>query len=97
MVTNFFQYIARLSQGIRVNLAQWLERVANNRKVPGSNPGYAPSMGAWHHNNRQCELLGWRARGACGSMEGSAGPALAGQLRVVPHDSMHWQCEVLGR
>ena len=46
VVTNFFQYVARLSQGIRANLAQWLERVANNRKVPGSNPGYAPSMGA---------------------------------------------------
>ena len=45
MVTSFLPEFAILSQGIRPNLAQWLERTANNRKVPGSNPG-AAHMGA---------------------------------------------------
>ena len=44
MVTSFLHEFAILSQGIRANLAQWLERTANNRKVPGSNPGFAPSL-----------------------------------------------------
>ena len=44
MATSFLQEFAILSQGIRANLAQWLERTANNRKVPGSNPGSAPSL-----------------------------------------------------
>ena len=43
MVTSFLPEFAILSQGIRANLAQWLERTANNRKAPGSNPGSAPS------------------------------------------------------
>ena len=43
MVTSFPPQIAILSQGIRANLAQWLERTANNRKAPGSNLGSAPS------------------------------------------------------
>ena len=43
MVTSFLHEFGILSQGIRANLAQWLERAANNRKAPGSNPGSAPS------------------------------------------------------
>ena len=43
MVTSFRPEFAILSQSIRANLAQWLERTANNRKVPGSNLGSAPS------------------------------------------------------
>ena len=61
MVTRFLPEFAILSQGIRANLAQWLERTANNRKAPGSNPGSAPicagsvrclagaARGAWKH------------------------------------------------
>ena len=44
MVTSFLHELAILSQGIRANLAQWLERTANNCKAPGSNPGSAPSL-----------------------------------------------------
>ena len=50
MVTSFLPEFAILSQGIRANLAQWLERTANNRKASGSNPGSAPfsfHMGAY--------------------------------------------------
>ena len=43
MVTSFLHDFAILYQGIRANLAQWLERTANNRKASGSNPGSAPS------------------------------------------------------
>ena len=48
MVTSFLPEFAILSQGIRANLAQWLEHTANNRKVPGSNPGSTPSPFLFH-------------------------------------------------
>ena len=49
MVTSFLPEFAILSQGLRANLAQWLEHTANNRKVPGSNPGSAasPFLSTW--------------------------------------------------
>ena len=70
MVTSFLPEFAILSQGIRANLAQWLERTANNRKVPGSNPGSAPSpfLFTWGPGITICTgsvrcLLGWRSAG----------------------------------
>ena len=98
MVTSFLPEFAILSQGIRANLAQWLERTANNRKVPSSNPRSAPSpfLFTWGPSITICagsvRCLAGAARGAW-KQEGSAGPA---QLRIVGHDRVHWQCEVLG-
>ena len=95
MVTSFLPEFAILSQGIRANLAQWLEHTANNRKVPGSNPGSAasPFLFTWGPSITICAgsvrcLAGAHGqRGARGSMKGSAGPALAGR-RIVGA----WRC-----
>ena len=49
MVTSFLHEFAILSQGITANLAQWLERTANNRKVPDSNPDFSHGGLASHY------------------------------------------------
>ena len=70
MATSFLHEFAILSQGIRANLAQWLERTANNRKAPGSNPDSAPVpfLFTWGPSIRICagsvRCLAGAARGA---------------------------------
>ena len=72
-------------------LAQWLERTANNRKVPGSNPGSAPSpfLFTWGPSITICA-------GSVRCLAGAARRVVRDQLRIVGHDRVHWQCEVLG-
>ena len=90
MVTSFLHHFARFSQGIRAHVAQWLERAGNNRKVAGSNLGSAPSpfLFAWGPSIGPRKVLGWGAR--------AGGRVKAWRVARDQHDSVHWQCEVLG-